>query len=70
MLARLPTSSRSSTTWTTTGAASLGDLALVRLDDGTTRLTGPLVDQRQLHGLLARVRDLGVTLLTVRDPRP
>ena len=57
-------------------AATIGDLALVRLDDGTTTLTGPVVDQAQLHGLLARVRDLGATLLTVRvldgagDPRP
>lgn len=47
-------------------AASLGDLTLLRLDDGTTTLTGAVVDQAQLHGLLARVRDLGVTLLTVR----
>ena len=47
-------------------AASLGELTLVRLDDGTTTLTGPVADQAQLHGLLARVRDLGVTLLTVR----
>jgi hypothetical protein len=30
-----------------------------------TTLTGPVVDQAALHGLLARVRDLGLTLLTV-----
>jgi len=47
-------------------SSALGDLALVRLDDGTTSLTGPVIDQAQLHGLLARVRDLGVPLLTVR----
>ena len=47
-------------------AATLDDLTLVRLDDGTTRLTGPLIDQAQLHGLLARIRDLGVPLLTLR----
>jgi hypothetical protein len=47
-------------------AARLGDLTLVRLDDGTTRLTGPLIDQAQLHGVLARIRDLGVPLLTLR----
>ncbi len=46
-------------------AAVFGDLALVRLDDGTTSLTGR-VDQAQLHGVLARVRDVGVPLLTVR----
>jgi hypothetical protein len=47
-------------------AATLDDLTLVRLGDGTTRLTGPVADQAQLHGLLARIRDLGVPLLTLR----
>ena len=47
-------------------AATLGNLDLVRHDDGTTSLTGPVLDQAQLHGLLARVRDLGVPLLTLR----
>lgn len=47
-------------------AAPLGDLALVRLDDGTTSLTGLVIDQAQLHGVLARIRDLGVPLLTLR----
>jgi hypothetical protein len=46
-------------------AAVLGDLVLVRLDDGTTRLTGPVIDQAQLHGILARIRDLGVPLLSL-----
>lgn len=35
-------------------------------DDGTSTLTGPVADQAQLHGILARVRDLGVTLLSCR----
>ena len=47
-------------------AATLDDLTLIRLDDGTTSLTGPLIDQAQLHGVLARIRDLGVPLLTLR----
>lgn len=47
-------------------SAMLGDLTLVRLDDGTTSLTGPIVDQAQLHGVLASVRDLGVPLLSLR----
>src|SRR5688572_21858245 len=47
-------------------SAMLSDLTLVRDDDGTTTLTGPLVDQAQLHGVLATVRDLGVTLLSLR----
>jgi RimJ/RimL family protein N-acetyltransferase len=44
----------------------LGDLALIRCPDGTTTLTGPVADQAQLHGVLVRVRDLGVTLLSLR----
>ena len=44
----------------------LGDLALTRDGDGTTVLTGPVADQAQLHGVLARVRDLGVPLLSLR----
>jgi hypothetical protein len=35
-------------------------------DDGTTTLTGPIADQAQLHGVLARFRDIGVTLLSLR----
>ena len=41
-----------------------GGLALVH-DDGTTTLTGLVPDQAALHGLLGRVRDLGVPLLSV-----
>jgi hypothetical protein len=41
-------------------------LVLHHESDGTTTLTGPIEDQAQLHGLLARVRDLGVTLISVQ----
>jgi hypothetical protein len=34
-------------------------------ENGDTVLTGPVVDQPALHGLLKRVRDLGMPLLTV-----
>jgi hypothetical protein len=34
-------------------------------DNGDTLLTGPVVDQAALHGLLRRVRDLGLPLLSV-----
>lgn len=43
----------------------LGGLALRRNVDGTTTLTGPLADQAQLHGVLAGLRDIGATLLSV-----
>jgi hypothetical protein len=34
-------------------------------DDGTTLLTGPVIDQAALHGLLKKVRDLGLPLVSV-----
>ncbi len=38
----------------------------IRLEDnGNTVLTGPVVDQAALHGLIKRVRDLGIPLLSV-----
>ena len=46
-------------------SAWFADLALVRHDDGTTSLSGRVADQAELHGMLAKIRDLGVTLLTV-----
>jgi hypothetical protein len=43
----------------------LDDLAIAQQADGTTTLTGPVIDQAALFGLLARLRDLGATLLAV-----
>lgn len=43
----------------------LGGLAIQRQDDGTTLLVGAIVDQAALHGVLARIRDLGLPLLSV-----
>ena len=40
-------------------------LAITLEDNGETLLTGPLVDQAALHGLLRKVRDLGIPLLSV-----
>lgn len=40
-------------------------LTLSREDGGDTLLTGPVVDQAALHGLLRAVRDLGMPLLSV-----
>src|ERR1700694_874658 len=40
-------------------------LTLTALDNSETLLTGPVVDQAALHGLLRKVRDLGVPLLSV-----
>ena len=35
------------------------------VEGGDTILSGPVVDQAALHGLLARVRDLNLTLISV-----
>jgi hypothetical protein len=39
-------------------------------DHGVTTIAGPLADQAALHGLLAKVRDLGLPLLSVRQIDP
>lgn len=46
-------------------AAWFEGLAITAEDNGDTLLTGPLVDQAALHGLLRKVRDLGMPLLSV-----
>jgi hypothetical protein len=40
-------------------------MTITRAAGGETLLTGPLVDQAALHGLLRKVRDLGLPLLAV-----
>jgi len=41
------------------------DLTITLEEDGDTLLTGPVVDQAALHGLLKKVRDLGMPLISV-----
>ena len=38
---------------------------LTSAEDGTTTISGPVTDQAQLHGLLAKIRDLGITLVSL-----
>ena len=40
-------------------------LTITLEDNGDTLLTGPVVDQAALHGLLKKVRDLGMPLISV-----
>ena len=45
-------------------------LTITLEENGETLLTGPVVDQAALHGLLKRVRDLGMPLLSVNRIEP
>jgi len=42
-------------------------LSVAHTEEGETVLTGSVVDQAALHGLLAKLRDLGVSLLSVNS---
>jgi hypothetical protein len=42
-----------------------GGVTVTLEDNGDTLLTGPVVDQAALHGLLKKVRNLGMSLLSV-----
>ena len=46
-------------------AAWFDGLTVSREADGTTVISGPIVDQAALHGLLQRVRDLSLPLVSV-----
>jgi len=45
-------------------------LHITREENGDTLLTGPVVDQAALHGLLKKVRDLGMALISVNQVEP
>jgi hypothetical protein len=47
-----------------------GGLTITPEDNGETLLTGPVVDQAALHGLLRKVRDLGIPLVSVNRAEP
>ena len=45
-------------------------LTITLEEDGNTLLAGPVVDQSALHGLLRKVRDVGLPLLSVCATKP
>jgi hypothetical protein len=45
-------------------------LSITHEEEGTTVLTGPIADQPALHGLLVKIRDLGLPLLSVNCVEP
>jgi hypothetical protein len=51
-------------------AASFEGLSLTCESDGTTVIEGPVVDQAALHGVLRKVRDVGLPLISVSYIEP
>ena len=47
-----------------------GGMTITREDNGDSLLTGPVVDQAALHGLLRKVRDLGMPLISAVRVKP
>lgn len=48
-------------------AAWFEGMTITLQDNGDTLLTGPVVDQAALHGLLKKVRDLGLPLISINQ---
>lgn len=46
------------------------DMTISTRDNGDTLLTGSVIDQAALHGLLKKVRDLGTPLVSVQRLQP
>ena len=46
-------------------AGWFGEAAITHHQDGTSTLVTPVTDQAELHGVLARLRDLGIVLIAV-----
>ena len=51
-------------------AAWFDGMTLTRESNGTTNISGPVVDQAALHGLLATLRDTGLPLVSVTQVEP
>lgn len=45
----------------------LDDLSITYLETGETIISGPITDQAALHGLLAKIRDLNLILISINQ---
>ncbi len=50
-------------------ADRFGNMTITLVENGETLLIGPVLDQAALHGLLKKVRDLGLPLISVNPVR-
>ena len=48
----------------------LGHVSITHDDDETSTVVAAVADQAALHGLLARLRDIGITLIAVTPTTP
>ena len=51
-------------------ADSFDNLSFTHESDGSTTLIGEIVDQAALHGILKKIRDLGLSLISVNQVDP
>ena len=51
-------------------ADRFGGMTITLAENGETVLTGPVIDQAALHGLLKKVRDLGLPLIAINRVTP
>ena len=51
-------------------ASRFAEYELIRREDGTTLMVGPIADQSALYGLINQVRDLGLELISVNRVKP
>ena len=51
-------------------AAWFDGLNVTNEDDGTTVISGPVVDQAALHGLLQKLRNIGIPLISLTELPP
>ena len=62
--------SESKAIWVRNGQTGSGASPSRSEEDGDTLLTGPIVDQAALYGLLKKIRDLGMPLVSVNCIEP